>query len=145
MFLSMTVVLFDELNEPKAIQNNTTDENFNSRCARIKNINIIMNRDEQETLYRTSRTLSLVPGTAPTKLRHYSHGNIHQIHGIVPSNVNKSASVNIYPDTEDEGDDEDNNQTGRINPEDLVLSVLKSPLNHIGNNIFLSFYHCVKN
>lgn len=88
-----------------------------------------MNRDEQESLYRTSRTLSLVPSTASKKTRHYSHGNIHQIH-IPPgspycSRVGvKSASVKLYPDT----DEELEHGEGR---EDLVLSVLKSPLNHI--------------
>lgn len=59
-----------------------------------------MNRSEQESLYRTSRKLSLVPMDT------------------VPS---RRASIS-YPRGQQEGG------TG----EDLVLSVLKSPVNHIG-------------
>lgn len=65
-----------------------------------------MNRSEQESLYRTSRTLSLVP--AAPRVRHHSHGNIRQ-----------DSSVKIF------------SERNSSYSEDLVLSVLKSPLNHI--------------
>ncbi|GLV37270.1 KCNQ potassium channel [Carabus blaptoides fortunei] len=68
-----------------------------------------MNRSEQESLYRTSRTLSLVP-PAP-KVRHHSHGNIQPI--------NSSGGVRIFGDRNTSYSD------------DLVLSVLKSPVNHV--------------
>lgn len=68
-----------------------------------------MNRSEQESLYRTSRTLSLVP--AAPKVRHHSHGNIR-----LPTD---SSAVKIYPDRNSSYSD------------DLVLSVLKSPVNHV--------------
>lgn len=59
-----------------------------------------MNRSEQESLYRTSRKLSLVPmDTAPSRRPSSSCPRGQQQEGAV---------------------------------EDLVLSVLKSPINHIG-------------
>lgn len=62
-----------------------------------------MNRSEQESLYRTSRKLSLVPmDTAASR---------------------RPSFISTYVRTQQEG-----NTTG----EDLVLSVLKSPVNHIG-------------
>lgn len=59
-------------------------------------------------MFRTSRTLSLVP--VNSRVRHHSHGNIRT-----------ESSVNIYPE----------NRNSSYS-DDLVLSVLKSPINHIG-------------
>lgn len=73
-----------------------------------------MNRSEQESLFRTSRTLSLVP--ANSRVRHHSHGNIR-----LPT---EASSVKIFPD----------NRNSSYS-DDLVLSVLKSPLNHIEKDI----------
>lgn len=71
-----------------------------------------MNRSEQENLYRTSRKLSLVPIAG-----NHSHGNIFD------SDKRRSSHTKIF---------EDNVKCRESYPEDLVLSVLKSPVNHVG-------------
>lgn len=66
-----------------------------------------MNRSEQESLYRTSRKLSLVPCA-----RSHSQSNILE------------RRISCY---------EGSTRGGQPLPEDLVLSVLKSPVNHVAS------------
>lgn len=94
-----------------------------------------MNRSEQENLYRTSRKLSLVPITG-----NHSHGNIFD------SDKRRSSHTKIFDDNTAVSATATGTATttsGIINKcnrdtsyhtaaEDLVLSVLKSPINHIG-------------
>lgn len=72
-----------------------------------------MNRSEQENLYRTSRKLSLVPIAG-----NHSHGNIFD------SDKRRSSHAKIF--------DDNTKCRDTTYPEDLVLSVLKSPVNHVG-------------
>lgn len=87
---------------------------------------ITMNRGEQETLYRQARNLRLhqeskaqhnSSQTLNAKPRHHSYGNIHQIHST--TSVNFPKQVMNY-----------RNAFGNEQRpcDDLVLSVLKSPL-----------------
>lgn len=71
-----------------------------------------MNRSEQESLYRTSRKLSLVPLS-----RNPSHGNIFDVRRGSCARVScpEEGSRGASPQHQ----------------EDLVLSVLKSPVNHV--------------
>lgn len=87
---------------------------------------ITMNRGEQETLYRQARNLRLhqaqhsnqqLNNNQP-KPRHHSYGNIHQIHSTTSAHFNRQG-MNLKPSL-----DEDQ----RAACDDLVLSVLKSPL-----------------
>lgn len=73
-----------------------------------------MNRSEQENLYRTSRKLSLVP----INLNH-SHSNLHE--NIRRHSFIKDEYTTIPPSS----------TTTTTFSDDLVLSVLKSPINHI--------------
>lgn len=72
-----------------------------------------MNRSEQENLYRTSRKLSLVPIAG-----NHSHGNIFD------SDKRRSSHAKVFDDSA--------TKCREAYPEDLVLSVLKSPVNHVG-------------
>lgn len=90
-----------------------------------------MNRGEQETLYRQARNLRLHQeskaqqnSSLSSKPRHHSYGNIHQIHSSTSSDLLLKQGMNYrsvfdkehqYPSTVSTCDD-------------LVLSVLKSPL-----------------
>ena len=87
---------------------------------------ITMNRGEQETLYRQARNLRLhqeskaqhnSSQTLNAKLRHHSYGNIHQIHSTTSANFPKQV-MNYRTAFGNEQHPSD----------DLVLSVLKSPL-----------------
>lgn len=90
-----------------------------------------MNRGEQETLYRQARNLRMhqeskaqhnSSHTLTSKPRHHSYGNIHQIHS--------TTSVNIYKQGMNYRSVFGAEQ-GPLNAtacDDLVLSVLKSPL-----------------
>lgn len=71
-----------------------------------------MNRSEQESLYRTSRKLSLV-----SVARNPSHGNIFEVR-------RGSCARASCPD-------EQSRVASPQHQEDLVLSVLKSPVNHV--------------
>lgn len=95
---------------------------------------ITMNRGEQETLFRQSRNLRLQQEVKAqhnnsitnnklqqtNKPRHHSYGNIHQIHST--SNFYTEA-MNLRSYGE-----EQRPLTGQAVNDDLVLSVLKSPL-----------------
>jgi hypothetical protein len=92
---------------------------------------ITMNRGEQETLYRQARNLRLhqeskaQQNSSPAlsgKPRHHSYGNIHQIHSTTSSNFHK-AGMN-YRSTF--GNEQRPSAVSAC--DDLVLSVLKSPL-----------------
>ena len=86
-----------------------------------------MNRGEQETLYNQARNLRLhqeskaqqhsSSQTLSSKPRHHSYGNIHQIHSTTSVNFHKQGMNyrTTFGDNEQRCDD-------------LVLSVLKSPL-----------------
>jgi hypothetical protein len=87
---------------------------------------ITMNRGEQETLYRQARNLRLhqeskaqhnSSQTLNAKPRHHSYGNIHQIHSTTSANFPKQVMNyrNVFGNEQHPCDD-------------LVLSVLKSPL-----------------
>lgn len=89
---------------------------------------ITMNRGEQETLFRQSRNLrlqheetkaqqvNLLPITNNnTKSRHYSYGNIHQVSNLHMQSLNSRSFGEDRP-------------FGTAACDDLVLSVLKSPL-----------------
>lgn len=82
-----------------------------------------MNRSEQENLYRTSRKLSLVPIAG-----NHSHGNIFD------SDKRRSSHAKIFDDNTMCRDASSTTNTAATTtyPEDLVLSVLKSPVNHVG-------------
>lgn len=67
-----------------------------------------MNRSEQESLYRTSRKLSLVPNTRRNSQSNILERRISCYEGSVASR-------------------------GAALPENLVLSVLKSPVNHVAS------------
>lgn len=103
---------------------------------------ITMNRDEQENLFRQSRNLRLQQEAKQqqqlvlhqhqqqhqqysSKPRHYSYGNIHQI-----SNLHMQAS-----NSRSFGDDRGSggHQFGGVACDDLVLSVLKSPVKETTN------------
>lgn len=71
-----------------------------------------MNRSEQENLYRTSRKLSLVPIAG-----NHSHGNIFE------SDKRRHSHAKVFEDT---------SKCRETYSDDLVLSVLKSPVNHVG-------------
>lgn len=74
-----------------------------------------MNRSEQENLYRTSRKLSLVPIAG-----NHSHGNFES------DRQRRSSCAKAY-------EDHPSPKCHDHYAEDhLVLSVLKSPLNHVG-------------
>ncbi|KAK9693012.1 hypothetical protein QE152_g34485 [Popillia japonica] len=77
-----------------------------------------MNRSEQENLYRTSRKLSLVPITG-------SHAHA----GVFDSDRRRTSTARMY---EESSAKLQQHEAGAVYPEDLVLSVLKSPLNHVG-------------
>jgi len=88
---------------------------------------ITMNRGEQETLYRQARNLRLhqeikaqqnskKPNSKP---RHHSYGNIHQIHSATTSFPRHKQGMNLCSTFGDEQ---------AVACDDLVLSVLKSPL-----------------
>jgi hypothetical protein len=89
---------------------------------------ITMNRGEQETLYRQARNLRLHQeskaqhNSSQTKLnskpRHHSYGNIHQIHSTTSENFHKLGMNyrSVFGNEQQRPCD------------DLVLSVLKSPL-----------------
>lgn len=93
---------------------------------------ITMNREEQETLYRQARNLRLHQDTKSTKYnssqqqthkpRHHSYGNIHQIHSQqqlnFPQGINLRSSFPY----------DDQRPLNASACDDLVLSVLKSPL-----------------
>lgn len=88
-----------------------------------------MNRGEQETLYRQARNLRLhqeskaqhnSSNTLTSKPRHHSYGNIHQIHS--------TTSVNIYKQGMNYRSVFGAEQGPLSACDDLVLSVLKSPL-----------------
>lgn len=66
-----------------------------------------MNRSEQENLYRTSRKLSLVPMSG-----NHPHGNAFE------SDRRRNSCAKAFESP----------------CEDLVLSVLKSPINHVGGD-----------
>ena len=86
---------------------------------------ITMNREEQETLYRQARNLRLhqeikAQHNSNSKPRHHSYGNIHQIYSKhqLPQGMNLRSSL-AY---------DDQRQLNTTASDDLVLSVLKSPL-----------------
>lgn len=94
---------------------------------------ITMNREEQETLYRQARNLRLHQETKAQhnsssqqqthKPRHHSYGNIHQIHSKQqqshpPQGMNFRSSFGY----------DDHRTLNATACDDLVLSVLKSPL-----------------
>lgn len=90
---------------------------------------ITMNRGEQETLYNQARNLRLhqeskaqlnSSQTLNTKLRHHSYGNIHQIHST--TNFHKQGMNYRSPF----GNEQRPFAVSAC--DDLVLSVLKSPL-----------------
>jgi hypothetical protein len=92
---------------------------------------ITMNRGEQETLYRQARNLRLHQeskaqhDSSPSlsgKPRHHSYGNIHQIHSTTSTNFLKSGMN--YRSTF--GNEQRPSTVSAC--DDLVLSVLKSPL-----------------
>lgn len=66
-----------------------------------------MNRSEQESLYRASTNIRI---SGPPKTRHHSHGTIRP-----------------YPSSP-----KANHLENSFRQDDLVLSVLKSPVNHVG-------------
>ncbi|KAG5683159.1 hypothetical protein PVAND_012456 [Polypedilum vanderplanki] len=80
---------------------------------------ITMNRGEQETLYRQARNLRLHQESKAqrnsSKPRHHSYGNIHQIHSTTSKQGMNLRSQFGHDDQQRPHDD-------------LVLSVLKSPL-----------------
>lgn len=81
-----------------------------------------MNRSEQENLYRTSRKLSLVPIAG-----NHSHANVFD------SDRRRTSTARALPYaaptvTEDSA----KSQEAAYTQQDLVLSVLKSPVNHVG-------------
>ncbi|XP_058461844.1 potassium voltage-gated channel subfamily KQT member 1-like isoform X2 [Malaya genurostris] len=100
---------------------------------------ITMNRGEQENLFRQSRNLRLQQEEKQqlqcqqkqqqqrylNKPRHFSYGNIHQV-----SNLHMQAS-----NSRSFGDDRssDNRQFAGVACDDLVLSVLKSPIKETTN------------
>ncbi|XP_060532105.1 potassium voltage-gated channel subfamily KQT member 1-like isoform X2 [Cylas formicarius] len=73
-----------------------------------------MNRSEQENLYRTSRRLSLVPIGID-----HSHGNLLDL-----GNGEERRHSFVKP--------KNGERQQHVNTDDLVLSVLKSPVNHAG-------------
>jgi hypothetical protein len=83
---------------------------------------ITMNRGEQETLYRQARNLRLHQESKAQlnnpKPRHHSYGNIHQIHQIPSSVFAKNFTTTATG----------MNIRSTLGNDDLVLSVLKSPL-----------------
>lgn len=90
---------------------------------------ITMNRGEQETLYRQARNLRLHQeskaqlSSQTLKPRHHSYGNIHQIHSITSQNIHKQG-MNLRSSLAHD----DQRPINTIACDDLVLSVLKSPL-----------------
>jgi hypothetical protein len=84
---------------------------------------ITMNRGEQETLYRQARNLRLHQESKAQlnnpKPRHHSYGNIHQIHQIPSSVFAKNFTTTTATGM---------NFRSALGNDDLVLSVLKSPL-----------------
>lgn len=76
-----------------------------------------MNRGEQESLYRQSHTIRLQQDAKAhnDRIRHYSHGNIHQVTNL-HSQANNSRSFG------------EGRPFGVSHCDDLVLSVLKTPL-----------------
>ncbi|GJQ83141.1 hypothetical protein Trydic_g15378 [Trypoxylus dichotomus] len=78
-----------------------------------------MNRSEQENLYRTSRKLSLVPIAG-----NHSHG------GVFDSDRRRTSTARGFEDSTPSK--LQHQQETAVYPGDLVLSVLKSPVNHVG-------------
>ncbi|XP_071056069.1 potassium voltage-gated channel subfamily KQT member 1-like isoform X2 [Onthophagus taurus] len=74
-----------------------------------------MNRSEQENLYRTSRKLSLVP---------IAGNHAHPTSLFESERSRRNSCAKAY---------EERNKCHDVYPEDLVLSVLKSPINHVGS------------
>lgn len=90
-----------------------------------------MNRGEQETLYRQARNLRLHQeskaqpnSTLNSKPRHHSFGNIHQIHSTTSSDTFLKQGMNYRSVF---GNEQQRPSTVSA-CDDLVLSVLKSPL-----------------
>lgn len=91
---------------------------------------ITMNREEQETLYRQARNLRLHHeikaqhnSSQPAhKPRHHSYGNIHQIHSK-QQHINLPQGMNLRSSFA-----YDDHRLNASACDDLVLSVLKSPL-----------------
>lgn len=90
-----------------------------------------MNRGEQETLYRQARNLRLhqeskaqhnSSQTLNDKPRHHSYGNIHQIHSTTSVNLLKQGMTFRSPFGNEQ------RPLAVSACDDLVLSVLKSPL-----------------
>lgn len=96
-----------------------------------------MNRSEQESLYRTSRKLSLVPLSQPTESRRsstiqepaYRNEGAYRRRSYI-----KEDFTPILTDCDLVGKEDTGQAVGGEDPpaysEDLVLSVLKSPVNH---------------
>lgn len=89
---------------------------------------LTMNREEQETLYRQARNLRLHHETkaqhnssSQQQTRHHSYGNIHQIHSKQQQQSHPYQGLNLHSSYA--YDDQRPNAC-----DDLVLSVLKSPL-----------------
>jgi hypothetical protein len=87
---------------------------------------ITMNRGEQETLYRQARNLRLhqeIKAQQLNKPRHHSYGNIHQIHSTTLASRQQGMNLRSTNSSNDE-----QRPLATTACDDLVLSVLKSPL-----------------
>lgn len=78
---------------------------------------IAMNRGEQESLFRQSHTIRLQQDAKAhnDRIRHYSYGNIHQVSNLHSQAANSRSFGEDRP-------------FGATHCDDLVLSVLKTPL-----------------
>lgn len=78
---------------------------------------IAMNRGEQESLFRQSHNIRLQQDAKAhsDKIRHYSYGNIHQVSNLHSQSANSRSFGEDRP-------------FGATHCDDLVLSVLKTPL-----------------
>lgn len=78
---------------------------------------IAMNRGEQESLFRQSHNIRLQQDAKAhnDKIRHYSYGNIHQVSNLHSQSSNSRSFGEDRP-------------FGATHCDDLVLSVLKTPL-----------------
>lgn len=76
-----------------------------------------MNRGEQELLFRQAHTIRLQQDAKAhnDRIRHYSHGNIHQVSNLQSQAANSRSFGEDRP-------------FGASHCDDLVLSVLKTPL-----------------